>query len=108
YNNPYGVPLRRAYSGIWEMLSRGTFNGPGGPHSRWIIPPTGGASMGAQHMLRNKIKLAMVDERNVLRLNREALAQSGLVVATVTARAFQPGGDSLSGINVALGTGDLA
>ncbi|WP_414635445.1 M6 family metalloprotease domain-containing protein [Actinophytocola sp.] len=108
YNNPYGVPLRRAYSGIWEMLSRGTFNGPGGPHSRWIIPPTGGASMGAQHMLRNKIKLAMVDERNVLRLSREALAQSGMVVATVTARAFQPGGDALSGINIALGAGDLA
>ena len=85
YNNPYGVPPRRAYSGIWEMLSRGTFNGPGGPHSRWLIPPTGGASMGAQHMLRNKIKLGMVDEENVLRLSREALADSGLVVAEVTA-----------------------
>ena len=44
------------------MLSRGSFNGPGGPHSRWMIPATGGASMGAQHMLRNKIKLDMVDE----------------------------------------------
>ncbi len=74
YNNPYGVPPRRAYTGIWEMLSRGSFNGPGGPHSRWMIPATGGASMGAQHMLRNKIKLEMVDEQNVLRLSREALA----------------------------------
>lgn len=46
YNNPYGIPPRRAYSGPWEMLSRGTFNGPGGPHSRWMIPATGGASMG--------------------------------------------------------------
>jgi M6 family metalloprotease-like protein len=63
YNNPYGVPPRRAYTGIWEMLSRGSFNGPGGPHSRWMIPPTGGGSMGAQHMLRNKIKLGMVDGR---------------------------------------------
>ncbi|WP_414636202.1 M6 family metalloprotease domain-containing protein [Actinophytocola sp.] len=108
YNNPYGIPLRRAYSGIWEMLSRGTFNGPGGPHSRWVIPPTAGASMGAQHMLRNKLKLNMVDEANVLRLSREALAQSGLVVATVHARAFQPGGNTLSGINIAMGTGDLA
>ncbi|MGW6200061.1 M6 family metalloprotease domain-containing protein [Kribbella sp. NPDC055110] len=43
YNNPYGVPPRRAYTGIWEMLSRGSFNGPGGPHSRWMIPATGGA-----------------------------------------------------------------
>jgi len=108
YNNPYGVPPRRAYSGIWEMLSRGTFNGPGGPHSRWMIPATGGASMGAQHMLRNKIKLQMVDEQNVLRLSREALGQSGLVVADVTARAIQPGTNGLSGVNIQLGTGDLS
>lgn len=108
YNNPFGIPARRAYSGIWEMLSRGTFNGPGGPHSRWLIPPTAGASMGAQHMLRNKIKLQMVDERNVLRLSREALASSGLVIARVTARAVQPGQSGLSGVNIAMGTGDLS
>jgi M6 family metalloprotease-like protein len=108
YNNPYSVPARRAYSGPWEMLDRGTFNGPGGPHSRWMIPPTGGSSMGAQHMLRNKLKLGIVDERNVLRLSREALAGSGVIVARVTARAVQPGGNGLSGINVAFGTGDLS
>ncbi|WP_460402463.1 M6 family metalloprotease domain-containing protein [Actinophytocola sediminis] len=108
YNNPYGIPPRRAYSGIWEMLSRGTFNGPGGPHSRWAIPATGGSSMGAQHMLRNKIALEMVDEANVLRLSRAALADSGLVVATVTARVVQPGQNGLSGINVVLDAGDLS
>jgi M6 family metalloprotease-like protein len=106
YNNPFGVPPRRSYTGIWEMLSRGSFNGPGGPHSRWRIPPTGGASMGAQHMLRNKIKLEMVDEANVLRLSREALDESGLVVAKVLARVVQPEADELSGINVAFDTGD--
>ena len=57
--------------------------------------------MGAQHMLRNKIKLGMVDEENVLRLSREALADSGLVVAEVTARAVQPGATGLSGLNIA-------
>ena len=109
YNNPFGTPAQRDYSGPWEMLSRGTFNGPGGPHSRWTIPATGGSSMGAQHMLRNKIKLGMVDEQNVLRLNRDALAQSGVVVADVTAREIEPGTTRLSGINVDLGTsGDLA
>ncbi|MFC7583268.1 M6 family metalloprotease domain-containing protein [Nonomuraea antimicrobica] len=102
YNNPYGVPPRRAYTGIWEMLSRGSFNGPGGPHSRWLIPPTAGASMGAQHMLRNKIKLNMVDEQNVLRLSREALAESGLVTAKVLARVVQPGKNELSGINITM------
>ena len=106
YNNPFGVPPRRSYTGIWEMLSRGSFNGPGGPHSRWMIPPTGGASMGAQHMLRNKIDLEMVDEANVLRLSREALDESGLVVARVLARSVLPGSADLSGINVAFATGD--
>jgi M6 family metalloprotease-like protein len=106
YNNPYAQPPKRAYTGIWEMLSRGSFNGPGGPHSRWLIPPTAGASMGAQHMLRNKIKLEMVDEQNVLRLSREALDESGLVTAKVLARAVQPGQDELAGINISFDTGD--
>ncbi|MEV4174181.1 M6 family metalloprotease domain-containing protein [Nonomuraea sp. NPDC049709] len=106
YNNPYAVPPKRAYTGIWEMLSRGSFNGPGGPHSRWLIPPTAGASMGAQHMLRNKIKLNMVDEQNVLRLSREALDESGLVTAKVLARAVQPGQSELSGVNISFDTGD--
>ncbi|GAA3943900.1 M6 family metalloprotease domain-containing protein [Actinomadura viridis] len=104
YNNPYGVPARRAYSGPWEMLSRGSFNGPGGPHSRWMIPATGGGSMGAQHMLRNKLKLGIVDTERVLRLDRDALAASGAVVARVTARAADPG-EGLAGINLKLGTG---
>jgi M6 family metalloprotease-like protein len=106
YNNPYSVPARRAYSGPWEMLDRGTFNGPGGPHSRWLIPPVAGASMGAQHMLRNKLKLGVVDERHVLRLSRDALAASGAVVARVTARAVLPGAGGLTGLNVALDGGD--
>jgi M6 family metalloprotease-like protein len=106
YNNPFGMPPRRSYTGVWEMLSRGSFNGPGGPHSRWMIPPTGGASMGAQHMLRNKIDLEMVDEANLLRLSREALDESGLAVARVKARVVQPDADELSGINIAFDTGD--
>ena len=27
YNNPYGEPVRRAYTGPWSMMSRGSFNG---------------------------------------------------------------------------------
>ncbi|WP_244246806.1 M6 family metalloprotease domain-containing protein [Nocardioides euryhalodurans] len=109
YNNPFGNPPRRTYTGVWEMLSRGSFNGPGGPHSRWTIPATGGGSMGAQHMLRNKMKLEMVSERHVLRLGRGALDDSGLVVARVTARAVVPQRRGLSGINLDLGgPGDLS
>ncbi|MGA5301703.1 M6 family metalloprotease domain-containing protein [Nucisporomicrobium flavum] len=108
YNNPYSVPPRRDYSGPWEMLSRGTFNGPGGPHSRWLIPATAGASMGAQHMLRNKLKLGIVDDASVLRLSRSALAASGVVVARVTAREAEPGKRGIAGINVALDGGDAS
>lgn len=106
YNNPYSVPARRDYSGPWEMLSRGTFNGPGGPHSRWLIPGTAGASMGAQHMLRNKMKLGIVDDGAVLRLSRAALADSGVVVARVTAREAEPGAGGLTGVTVRLDGGD--
>ncbi|WP_436535330.1 M6 family metalloprotease domain-containing protein [Actinoplanes sp. HUAS TT8] len=106
YNNPYSVPARRDYSGPWEMLSRGTFNGPGGPHSRWLIPGTGGSSMGAHHMLRNKMKLGIVDDSAVLKLSRQALADSGVVLARVTAREIDPSGRQLAGINVTLDGGD--
>ncbi|MEV6596339.1 M6 family metalloprotease domain-containing protein [Actinoplanes sp. NPDC051346] len=108
YNNPYSVPARRDYSGPWEMLSRGTFNGPGGPHSRWLIPGTAGSSMGAQHMLRNKLKLGIVDNAAVLRLSRAGLATSGVVVPRVTARAVDPDAGGLAGITVTLDGGDHA
>ncbi|MEU6819115.1 M6 family metalloprotease domain-containing protein [Streptomyces atriruber] len=102
YNNPYGKPLSRAYTGIWSMLSRGSFNGPGGPHTRWKIPATEGGSMGSQHILRDKLKLGIVDEKNVLRLDRDALKDSGVVVAKVTARSAPPGATGLSGVNIAM------
>ncbi|MFF1374999.1 M6 family metalloprotease domain-containing protein [Streptomyces sp. NPDC058308] len=102
YNNPYGTPLSRTYTGIWSMLSRGSFNGPGGPHTRWKIPATDGGSMGSHHILRDKLKLGTVDEKNVLRLDRDALKDSGVVVAQVTARSAPPGATGLSGLNITL------
>jgi len=35
----YSVPPRRAYTGPFRMLDRGSFDGPGGAHTRWQIPP---------------------------------------------------------------------
>ena len=32
----------------WDMMSRGTFNGPGGPHTRWQIPPPRAARASAR------------------------------------------------------------
>ncbi|MEU8264225.1 M6 family metalloprotease domain-containing protein [Micromonospora sp. NPDC048999] len=101
YNNPYGTPLRRAYTGIWSMMSRGSFNGPGGPHSRWQIPPVNGGSMGSLHTVRDKVKIGLLGEEHLLRLSREALGSSGMVVAQVTARAVDAG-SGLTGINIAM------
>jgi M6 family metalloprotease-like protein len=103
YNNPYSVPARRDYSGPWDMLSRGTFNGPGGPHSRWLIPGTAGSSMGAEHMLREKVKLGIVDPSAVLNLTRDGLAGSGVVVAKVKAREVQAKPGELTGVNLVMG-----
>ncbi|WP_189114805.1 M6 family metalloprotease domain-containing protein [Pilimelia terevasa] len=102
YNNPYGSPPRRAYTGIWSMMSRGTFNGPGGPHTRWQVPPVKGGSLGSLHTLRDKLKIDLLSEENVLRLSREALSSSGLVVAEVTARAVSAGPGELTGVNIAM------
>ncbi|RJQ75838.1 M6 family metalloprotease domain-containing protein [Pseudonocardiaceae bacterium YIM PH 21723] len=106
YNNPYANPPVRAYTGPWEMMSRGSFNGPGGPHTRWQIPPTAGASLGSHHMLRTKLKLGIIDETTVVRTDRDSLAKSGLSVVTVAARSTQPGKGQKAGYTIALPGGD--
>ena len=105
YNNPYGDPPIRSYSGIWDMLSRGTFNGPGGPHKRWYIPTTIGSQMGAHHMLRNKLDLGIVDDEAVVKLSRKKLARKGVLTTDITAREVQ-GEGLLSGLNLKLTGGD--
>ncbi|MDA0173474.1 M6 family metalloprotease domain-containing protein [Solirubrobacter taibaiensis] len=101
YNNPFAVQQQRTAGGMWDMMSRGSFNGPGGQHTRWMIPPTQGAALGAQHGIRNKQKLNFVAADDVLTLNRNGLATSGTMVAEVKAREVNPG-DDLAGIRVLL------
>lgn len=101
-NNPYATPYHRVGSGPWDIMDRGSFNGPGGPHSRWVVPAQAGASMPAGLMLRSKIKFKFLPDSNVLKLNRSDLAKSGVAVATITARAVDPGPTGLSGITVTL------
>ena len=99
-NNPYMKPYRRAGSGPWDIMDRGSFNGPGGPHQRWVVPAMAGASMPAGLMLRSKVKFGFVRPDAVLQLTRNELAKSGLVVAQVTARSVVPAQGSYSGIVV--------
>jgi len=101
-NNPYVQPYRRVGSGPWDMMDRGSFNGPGGPHMRWVIPAAMGASMPAGLMLRNRMINVFIPENQVLTLSREKLAVTGPVVATITARAAEPLPGSFAGIVVRL------
>ncbi|MFE9654537.1 peptidase M6 [Micromonospora sp. NPDC006431] len=107
-NNPFShrenppSPFHRVGSAPWDMMDRGSFNGPGGHHMRWVVPPNQGGWSPAGLMLRNKIAMNIVPADNVLRVSRQALADSGVVVAKVTARAVDPGAQGVSGIRVAL------
>src|SRR3954453_20298819 len=92
---------------MWDMMSRGSFNGAGGQHWRYLIPPTTGGSLGSQHNLRNKRFLNFITDNDMRRLNRNGRAPSGMSVADVTAREKQPTAGEITGVQVALdGTGD--
>lgn len=101
-NNPYVTPYRRVGSGPWDVMDRGSFNGPGGPHRRWVVPANQGASMPAGFMLRNRLRYKWLQPAQVLELTRSGLARSGLVLATVTARAVDPLPGEVAGVVVRL------
>jgi len=99
-NNPYVTPYRRVAAGPWDMMDRGSFNGPGGPHRRWVVPPIQGAAMPAGLMVRNRLENKFIDESDLLVLGRAGLATSGLAVAEVTARAVAPRPGTYAGLVV--------
>ena len=101
-NNPYVAPYRRVGSGPWDIMDRGSFNGPGGPHRRWVVPAAEGASMPAGLMLRSKIRFGFLADSAVLKLTRSGLAAGGVAVANVTARAVDPPPGAFAGIVVTL------
>ncbi|KAI1173377.1 hypothetical protein F4777DRAFT_558266 [Nemania sp. FL0916] len=104
YNNPYSDPPRRDYAGPYSMLSRGTFNGPGGPHTRWQIPAQLGSSLGSPHTMGDKLRIDLVDPSKVLMISRDQLANSGLLTAELTSRVISPGPDQLMGFHISIGT----
>lgn len=101
-NNPYVQPYRRVGSGTWDMMDRGSFNGPGGPHMRWVVPPAGGASMPAGLMVRNRLVNEFIKESDLITVSREGLSSSAPVVARITARAVEPLPDEYAGMVVRL------
>jgi M6 family metalloprotease-like protein len=101
-NNPYVTPYRRVGSGPWDVMDRGSFNGPGGPHRRWVVPANEGASMPAGFTLRNRLRYEWLEPSQVLTLTRSGLENTGLAVATVTARAVNPRPGEYAGVVVRL------
>lgn len=88
-NNPYVEPYRRAGSGPWDMMDRGCFNGPGGPHMRWVVPPVAGAAMPAGLMVRNRLINGFISEDDLITISREQLAKGAPLTARITARAVE-------------------
>ena len=109
YGNSFATPPQRDYSGPWDMMSRGSFNGPGGNHNRWQVPATLGATMGSQHMLRNKLGMGFLKPTEVMLLDRNALAHRP-AFADVWAREIPVGPSEsrsgLHGLYISLTNGD--
>jgi len=99
-NNPYIKPYRRVAAGTWDMMDRGCFNGPGGPHMRWVVPPRQGAFMPAGLMVRNRLENKFIEPSELLTLGRASLAANGAAVAEVTARAVDPLPGTYAGVAV--------
>lgn len=112
YGNPYGTdaadggPLRDT-SGPFDVLARGSFNGPGGTHERWSVPSVAGGSQPAGVALRNRIKLGIIDQAQYLNLQESEVDAAGAVVAEVTSRAVMRPGE-LTGINLVFDKPDAA
>jgi M6 family metalloprotease-like protein len=107
YNNPFADNIRN-FTGYWEMMSRGTFNGPGGTHNRWQIPNQGGSALGPHHLLHFKNQLGVLAADDQVTVERNTLADQGVAVVRLKARSSVPE-DDLVGLTVNFGAGgDLA
>ncbi|SDS21794.1 M6 family metalloprotease domain-containing protein [Jiangella sp. DSM 45060] len=105
YNNPFDPGTGRAGTGYWEMMSRGSFNGPGGTHNRWQVPNAGGSALGPHHTLYFKTtgqgRLGVVKAEEFVSLTRAGLAQDGVAVTALKGREYIPDGDMV-GLSVSL------
>ena len=93
YNNPYGIPDGRTYTGPWELMSRGSFAGPGGTHVRYQIPALEGDVAPAPHMTRLKLKQEFYAEDQYNRLGQDDLLKTGPVFETIVAREVPSTGE---------------
>jgi M6 family metalloprotease-like protein len=102
YNNPFADNIRN-YTGYFEMMSRGTFNGPGGTHNRWQIPNAGGSALGPHHMLHFKNQLGVLADDEQVTVTRDELVAGGIAVTSVQARSSVPEDGEIAGLTVEFG-----
>ena len=108
YNNPF-ADNQRAGTGYWEMMSRGTFNGPGGTHNRWQVPNQGGSALGPHHMLALQEPPRRAPARGAAHARAEHARDAGCRGGDDPGARVGTGPDKLAGITVNFGTGgDLA
>ena len=93
YNNPYDPSENRSYTGVWELMSRGSFAGPEGTHTRWQIPSLNGSSAPAPHTTRLKLKQDFYTDDQYTRVDEvEDLIANGPVFETIVAREVPTAG----------------
>ena len=85
YNNPYDIPRTRAYTGPYELMSRGSFGGPGGNHLRYQIPSTMGSSCPPNQVLRSKIGQGYTTANEIVDITYESIKEAP-IIAEVVAR----------------------
>ncbi|QFT87780.1 Immune inhibitor A peptidase M6 [Bacillus sp. THAF10] len=91
YNLPHADPVSRSFSGPWELMDTGSFNGPGGQNSRWHVPATLGSSSPSHHMLRNKIIQGFLKEDQYIFAYSNDLKESGPLFTDVLTRSVPAG-----------------
>ncbi|MDR0795316.1 MAG: InlB B-repeat-containing protein [Tannerella sp.] len=83
YNNPYDIPRTRSYTGPYELMSRGSFGGPGGNHLRYQIPSTMGSSCPPNQVLRSKIGQGYTTEKEIVDITYTSLLKAPLITEVV-------------------------
>lgn len=105
YNNPFDPGSGRAGTAYWEMMSRGSFNGPGGTHNRWQVPNAGGSALGPHHTLYFKTtgngRLGVVKAEEFTSVTSAAIAEQGVLAMPIKGREYIPDGDMV-GLNIQL------
>ena len=83
----------RSYTGVWELMSRGSFAGPEGTHTRWQIPSLNGSSAPAPHTTRLKLKQDFYTDDQYTRVDEaKDLIVNGPVFETIVAREVPTAG----------------